>query len=433
MTLLFYLSLLIFAVTLLMVLIKPRNIGIGYSAMAGAAITLVLGISTISDIIQVWDIVWNATFTFIAVIIISLILDEAGFFEYIAYKIAVYSRGGGKKLFILIILLGSLISAVFANDGTALILTPIVYSILYRSGTPRDRILPFIMATGFIADTSSIPFIVSNLVNLVTAGYFHITFSRYTEIMLIPDAVSIAASILVLYLYYRKTIVKDFHIDMNFDPSSFIKDRRIFILAFPLIILLMILYFISGFVDVPISFIAIPFAVFFYVLARTGGKIDANHVIKIAPWQVVFFSMGMYIIVFGVSNNGLDAIYISILNYFTMFPGPLPVIFSGFFFALNAAFMNNLPSVMIGDIAISGLVHPGALMYANIIGNDIGPKFTPIGSLATLLWIYTLERKNAIKISVAYYMKTGFILAVPVLFMTLLSLYLTLMLGDPIP
>ena len=425
MTILFYLSLLIFAVTLLMILIKPKNIGIGYSAMAGAAVTLVLGISTIGDIITVWDIVWNATFTFIAVIIISLILDEAGFFEYIAYKIAIYSRGGGKKLFILIILLGSLISAVFANDGTALILTPIVYAILYRSGTPKNKIIPFIMATGFIADTSSIPFIVSNLVNLVTAGYFHITFSRYTEIMIIPDAVSIAASIVVLYVYYRKTIVKDFHIDKNIDPASFIKDRRIFILAFPLTLLLMILYFISGFIGIPISFIAIPFALLFYALARTGGKIDANYVVKIAPWQIVFFSLGMYIIVFGVSNNGLDAVYVGILNYFTSFPGPFPVIFSGFFFALNAAFMNNVPSVMIGDIAISGLAHPGILMYANVIGNDIGPKFTPIGSLATLLWIYTLERKNAIKISVSYYMKTGFILAVPVLFMTLISLYLT--------
>jgi arsenical pump membrane protein len=393
--------------------------------MAGAVITVLLGISTLSDIIQVWDIVWNATFTFISVIIISLILDEAGFFEYVAYKIAIFSRGCGKKLFILIILLGSLISAVFANDGTALILTPIVYAILYRSGTPKNKIIPFIMATGFIADTSSIPFIVSNLVNLVTAGYFHITFSRYTEIMLIPDAVSIAASILVLYIYYRKTIVNDFHIDRGVDPASFIKDKRIFLLAFPLTLLLMILYFVSGFVGVPISFIAIPFAMLFYILARTGGKIDANHVIKIAPWQIVFFSLGMYIIVFGVSNNGLDAIYVGILEYFNGFSGPLPVIFSGFFFALNAAFMNNMPSVMIGDIAISGLAHPGILMYANVIGNDIGPKFTPIGSLATLLWIYTLERKNAIKISVSYYMKTGFILAVPVLFMTLLSLYLT--------
>jgi arsenical pump membrane protein len=425
MTILFYLAILIFAVTLLMVLKRPKNIGIGYSALAGAGVSVLLGISTFKDILTVWDIVWNATFTFISIIIILLILDEAGFFEFIAYKIAIYSKGSGKKLFILIILLGSIISAIFANDGTALILTPIVYAILYRSNFSKNKILPFIMATGFIADTASIPFIVSNLVNLVTAGYFHITFSKYTEIMLIPDIVSVVASTLFLYIYYRKEIRGNFHIDPETKPSSFIRDRRIFIMAFPMTILLMTLYFLSGFIGVPISFIAMPFALIFYLIARIDGKIDANQVIKIAPWQVVFFSLGMYIIVFGVSRNGLDPIYISILNYFSALQGPLPLLSTGFFFAMNAAFMNNMPSVMIGDIAISGTTHPGLLMYANIIGNDIGPKFTPIGSLATLLWLYTLERKNSIKISFGYYMKTGFILAVPVLFFTLISLYIT--------
>ena len=86
MNFLFYLSLIIFVVTLFLVIKKPRNIGIGYSALFGALLTLIFGISTFGDIITVWDIVWNATFTFISVIIISLILDEAGFFEYIAIK-----------------------------------------------------------------------------------------------------------------------------------------------------------------------------------------------------------------------------------------------------------------------------------------------------------------------------------------------------------
>jgi Na+/H+ antiporter NhaD and related arsenite permeases len=323
MTLLFYLAIIIFVITLILVLKKPKNIGIGYSALAGAGVTVLLGISTLHDIITVWDIVWNATFTFISIIIISLILDEAGFFEFFAYKIALYSKGNGKKLFVLIILLGSVISAVFANDGTALILTPIVYAILYRSNFSKNRIMPFIMATGFIADTASIPFIVSNLVNLVTAGYFHITFSRYTEIMLIPDIVSVISSLIVLYIYYRKNIKEDFHPDPAIKPSSFIKDRRIFQMAFPMTMLLMALYFFSGFIGIPISFIAMPFALVFYIVARLGGKIDANHVIKIAPWQVVLFSLGMYIIVFGVSNNGLDSIYITVLNYFSALPGPV--------------------------------------------------------------------------------------------------------------
>ena len=123
MQILFPISVAIFALTLFLVLKRPRNLGIGYSALIGAAISIILGITSFSDIIIVWNIVWNATFTFVAIIIASLVFDEAGFFEYLALKIAHYSRGDAGKLFILIILLGSGISAVFANDGTALVLT----------------------------------------------------------------------------------------------------------------------------------------------------------------------------------------------------------------------------------------------------------------------------------------------------------------------
>ena len=424
MKIMFYVSLIIFIVTLYLVIKKPKNIGIGYSALAGAAVTFILGISSIEDIIRVWDIVWNATFTFISIIIISLILDEAGFFEYIAYKIVNFAGNNIKKLFLLIIVLGSVISAIFANDGTALILTPIVYSILYRSKFSNDKILPFIMATGFIADTASIPFTVSNLVNLVTAGYFNITFLRYTEIMIIPDLISIIASVAVLYIFYRSELKKNYAANIDIKPEDLIKDKRIFKISFPAILILITLYFISGFIKIPVSFISMPFAAFFYLMARLDKRIDANRVIKIAPWQIVLFSLGMYIIVFGVSNEGLNLIYVYVLQHINNVLPPFNFILSGFFFAFNAAIMNNLPSVMIGDIAISGLKNPGLLMYANVIGNDIGPKFTPIGSLATLLWLYTLERKNAIKISYRYYMKAGLILAVPVLFSTLLALYI---------
>ena len=86
--------------------------------------------------------------------------------------------------------------------------------------------------------------------------------------------------------------------------------------------------------------------------------------------------------------------------------------------------MNNMPSVMIGNLALSRFTDPASLIYANVIGNDIGPKFTPIGSLATLLWLYTLDRKGGIKISAVYYMKVGFLIAILVLTFSLLTLWL---------
>ncbi len=132
----------------------------------------------------------------------------------------------------------------------------------------------------------------------------------------------------------------------------------------------------------------------------------------------------MYLIVFGMGHEGLTDIIAMIIADILRFPGPIPAIFTGYFFGTMAAGMNNMPSVLIGALSISHITsYPNYLIYTNVIGNDIGPKFTPIGSLATMLWIYTLQRKGGINISYRYYMKVGFLIALPVLTLTLLALW----------
>ncbi|WP_305790854.1 ArsB/NhaD family transporter, partial [Acetobacter pasteurianus] len=116
------LALLIFVVTLVFVIWQPRGLGIGWSAMAGAAVALATGVIHWHDIPVVWHIVWDATFTFIALIVISLLLDEAGFFHWAALHVVRWGKGRGRTLFPLIVVLGAAIAAVFANDGAALLL-----------------------------------------------------------------------------------------------------------------------------------------------------------------------------------------------------------------------------------------------------------------------------------------------------------------------
>lgn len=111
------LALAIFIVTLTLVIWQPKGLGIGWSAMGGAVVALLLGVVQLTDVAIVWNIVWDATFTFVALIIISLILDEAGFFGWAALHVARLGNGQGRRLFPMIVILGAFIAAFLLMMG----------------------------------------------------------------------------------------------------------------------------------------------------------------------------------------------------------------------------------------------------------------------------------------------------------------------------
>jgi len=416
---------LIFLATLILVIWQPRGLGIGWSATAGAIVALLAGVIHMADIPVVWHIVWNATGTFVAVIIISLLLDKAGFFEWAALHVARWGRGSGKRLFVLLVLLGASVAALFANDGAALILTPIVIAMLRALRFSAKATLAFVMAAGFIADTASLPLVVSNLVNIVSADYFNIGFGRYAAVMVPVNLVSVAATLGMLMWFFRKDIPANYDVAQLRMPDEAIHDRATFVTGWWVLGLLLVGFFWLERLGVPISAVAAVGAGLLVVVAALGHKISTREVLGNAPWQVVTFSLGMYLVVYGLRNAGMTAYLTAALNECARYGVWGASLGTGLMTAILSSIMNNMPTVLIGALSIDATTSQGvvreAMVYANVIGSDLGPKITPIGSLATLLWLHVLESKD-IKISWGYYFRVGIVLTLPVLLLTLAAL-----------
>jgi arsenical pump membrane protein len=414
-----------FAGTLGLVLVRPRNLSIGVSALAGAALCVALGIVVPHDLLSVFDIVWNPTLTFVAVVVISLVLDAAGFFTWSALVMLRRACGSAPRAFVYLLLLGAVVAALFTNDGAALILTPIVYQQIKALRFGRDAAFGFVMAAGFIADTTSLPLVVSNLVNILDADYFHIGFARYAMIMVPVDLVSLAASIGVLWLMYRRAIPQRYDVALLAAPRTAIVDHRLFQAAWAGLAILLIGYLLSGPLGYPVAVPALIVAAALLVMGGARQVVAIGQTLRDAPWRIIVFAIGMYVVVYGLQHArlvGYLARWLALCAHQGLVIGTVG---TGVTIAVVSAIANNLPTTLVGALAVAGSGATGAthlgLVLANAVGADLGPKFTPIGSLATLLWLHVLAERG-ISIGWRRYLRQGLLLTLPVLLVTLLAL-----------
>lgn len=417
----------VFVTALVLILMKPKGMNEAVIALAGAVLLFAAQLLKPEDAAYIWGFVWNATFSLIGIMIFTALLDQNGFFRWAALHIVHRFHHRQLVLFIGLSLLAALITVFFNNDGTILIMVPIVLEVTALLKLSRNGRLGFLLGVGFMADTASAPLMMSNLTNILTADFFDIPFGEYASRMLLPGMIAIAATIVVTTAFFRDPIIGEEsrkHAPGTFPvPASAISNQRLFRLSWFNIILMMIGYFGSERVGIPVAVVALGCAAVQWTASALAGLASFKQTVLRAPWLIIVFALSMNLIVYSLHVHGATAWFPSVIAPAAEKNELIGIFGAGLLFSMLAAAINNLPAVLISSLAIEQVNGPAYLPFASLLGTSVGAKLSPIGSLATLLWIQLL-RNGGISISWREYTKYGLLLTFPILLLALFGLWL---------
>ncbi|WP_270992335.1 arsenic transporter [Campylobacter upsaliensis] len=420
----------IFILTLLCIYIRPLNLPLWVYSSLGAALCVGFGFVSLSDVAFVWGMVWDSTFSLVGLIIFALSLEKLGFFEVLAHYTLRLSTHRQTlhlqtwKFFVFIGVLASVLATFFSNDGAILILTPLIIALLTHIENvkfSRSPLIIFLLFVGFMSDFASNTFIFSNLTNIITADFFTITFIDFALAMALPQLFVILAAFILFWILFTRKLPKTLEFKVH---TQALPKPSITLFCFALTLLL--LFGIIGGEKFGIALCVFTLGVAF--LSTLCGilthKIALKQMLKLAPLGIVAFSLGLFIVVFGLNNMGLIGLLAEGLKHFDTLPLFAQIFSVGISSSLGSSVINNLPMVMLGDLALKD--SSNALIFAHLLGCNVGAKLTPIGSLATLLWLFSLKRYG-IGISFLQYMLVALLIVPFVLFFGLLGLWVYMM------
>ncbi len=400
---------LIFGATLASIMIRPYRISEAVSALLGAVLMLLMGIVQPHEALRALSSQWNVYGFFLGLMAISALADQAGIFDMLAYQAGRWAGGRGLRLYLAVFAAGTGITTLLSNDATALILTPVVYTLVTRLRLP---VMPFMFACTFIADTASFLFPVSNPINILVLNPFGSGLGTFLRFLLLPSLFCIGINVLLFIWVYRGDLKVRY--DKADLPEVKPPHQAFFHYTVGVLVLIAIAYLVASAVGFPLSIVALGGSGLLFVGAAGNGCLDTKRLGGEISWPLFAFITGMFILVKGVEDLGLTAAFGRGLIAVTGTTSFQAILLTAGGTALGANLINNVPMALV-MISVLRTIHTDnqALVYATILGADLGPNLTTVGSLATMLWLVIMRRRG-LEISTLEYLKLG-ITVVPVM------------------
>jgi arsenical pump membrane protein len=398
-----------FAAVVVASITRPRGFPEWAAALAGAGVVLVFGLVAPMDAARAVAGDWNVLLFFLGMTGMAAVSERSGFFEYAARAAFRMAAGGGFRLLLAVLAIGTAVSAFLSNDATALVLTPVVYSLVVSMGLDA---LPYVLACTFIADGASLILPVSNPVNLLVLDGTSVSLPRYLVAME-PAAIAAALlTILAVAWFFRKDV------PARLPARTPIEDRPGVPRVWVGLAVIAVAFVSGGLLDAPLGVVAcLGFAVLLGLEATAAGHLYSRPFEGVS-WPILGYVGGMVVLVAALEHQGvIQAVVGTALDAVRSSP-QLTAVVASVLAAVGSNLVNNVPMtlVMVNAINAQHLVGPTreAAAYGTIVGADLGPNLTPVGSLATVLWLLIL-RERGLDVRPIDYLRFGLLTTPPIL------------------
>lgn len=405
--------------TLLLVLTRPRGWHEAWWAAGGGALMLLLRLETPRQAWRVTRTGQDALLFLLALLLLSALLERSGFFDWASIQAARLARGDGRRLYRNVFVLGALVTASLSLDTTAVILTPVVLAFVARLKLPAR---PYIFACAFVANVASLPLPVSNLTNLLFTGAFGLPFGGFALRMALPQCAALLTNYFLFRRLFRGDLPARFSGDDLPDPMSAVPHVGYFRASVLVLGLVLVGYFAAPFVALPPSAVGFAGCLALAILGKQTGRVGWG-LLREVSWPVFPFVVGLFVVIGGVENLGLTgrmAGWLVTLNSHQT--AGMAAAASGAGLVSNV--VNNLPAALLARGVLQQAHARPPLVYAALLGTDIGPNLTLSGSLATLL-VLTAARKKGEDIRALDFLKVGLLVTPLTLLAAVLALWLT--------
>lgn len=437
------LTILAFALTTIFILWRPKALNEAIPATGGAILVLWSGSVSLSDLIVIGETVSGAAITIMATIVMAIVLESFGFFQWAAEGLAFRARGSGIRLFWYVNLLCFLMTLFFNNDGSILITTPILLMLLNEYNLKNHQKIPYLLSGALIATASSAPIGVSNIVNLIALEIVDMDLYMHTLMMFVPATLGLLLLTGLLFLcFYRqlprrlplKTFIHQPNtptplrhplVEPTRTPGDSVNRNKLMFRILLFVFLVRISLFIASYLGIPVELAACLGSGVLLIWRWIYMKISPTDMLRKVPWHILVFAFSMYVIIYGLNNVGMTAMLIRVIE--PIVSGNLlnASLLMGGLMSLLSVFFNNHPALMVGTMTLTQMqLDPLTLKLAylaSVIGSDIGSLFLPIGTLASLIWLHILKQHH-VKVSWDDYVKITVIVIPPTVIFTLTCL-----------